>query len=288
MNLDLMFDRLVSLSPRYQRGALFRRKPGSRLTHRFRARRRTPHCRHAARLVRLQGSARLYTLLAFGALGWLMKRAHFPRAPLLVGFVLADPIERNFWLAYQLHGWTWLKAPIVLGLFALVALHLTLTFRRAYVAKKSAARTSAAAPPAPTPAQPSLTRIDLGLLLALGAAVLFTAGIILSFDFDADSRLVPLLAAVPGLAAALIILGSHLRGRTQAIAWPSRSEAVQIGLFAAAIAAIPFIGFLAAVAAYLGVLLWTRTSLRLLLIPYAAAIVLSAYGLTRVLNLSLP
>lgn len=230
----------------------------------------------------------LYTLLAFGALGWLMKRAHFPRAPLLVGFVLADPIERNFWLAYQLHGWTWLKAPIVLGLFALVALHLTLTFRRAYTARKSVARASAAAPPAPKPAQPSRSRIDLGLLLALGAAVLFTAGIILSFDFDADSRLVPLLAAVPGLTAALFILGSHLRGRTPAIAWPSRSEAVQIGLFAAAIAAIPLIGFLTAVAAYLAVLLWTRTSLRLLLIPYAAAIVLGAYGLSRVINLSLP
>ena len=231
----------------------------------------------------------LYTLLAFGALGWLMKRAHFPRAPLLVGFVLADPIERNFWLAYQLHGWTWLKAPIVLGLFALVALHLTLTFRRAYVAKKSSARTSAAAPPAPKPTQPSQSnRIDLSLVLALGAAVLFTAGIILSFDFDVDSRLVPLLAAVPGLAAALFILVSHLRGRTPAIAWPSRSEAVQIGLFAAAIAAIPLIGFLAAVAAYLVVLLWTRTSLRLLLIPYAAAIVLGAYGLSRVINLSLP
>ena len=98
----------------------------------------------------------------------------------------------------------------------------------------------------------------------------------------------PLLAAVPGLAAALFVLSSHLRRRTPAIAWPSRSEAVQIGLFAAAITAIPLIGFLTAVAAYLVVLLWTRTSLRLLLIPYAAAIVLGAYGLSRVINLSLP
>jgi hypothetical protein len=59
-------------------------------------------------------------------------------------------------------------------------------------------------------------------------------------------------------------------------------------LFGAAITAIPLIGFLAAVSTYLVVLLQTRTRLRLLLIPYAAAIVLSAYGLTRVLNSSLP
>ena len=230
-----------------------------------------------------------YTLLAFGVLGWLMKRANFPRAPLLVGFVLADPIERNFWLAYQLHGWTWLKGPIVLGLIALVVLHLALTFRRAYAARKTAARTSAAAPPVLDPGQePQSTRIDLGLLLALGAALLFTAGIILSFNFDADSRLVPLLAAVPGLAAALFVLVSHLRGRTPALAWPAQNEAVQIGLFGAAIAAIPLIGFLPAVSAYLVVLLWTRTRLRFLLLPYAAAIVLSAWGLSRVLNLALP
>jgi putative tricarboxylic transport membrane protein len=229
-----------------------------------------------------------YMLLGFGALGWLMKRAQFPRAPLLVGFVLADPIERNFWLAYQLHGWTWLKGPIVLGLIALVALHVALTFRRAYAARKATTSVSEAMPTEAPALSAPRGRLDLGLLLALGAALLFTAGIILSFDFDADSRLVPLLAALPGLAAALFVLVSHLRGRTPALAWPPQSEAVQIGLFAAAIAAIPFAGFLAAVSAYLVVLLWTRTNLRLLLIPYAGAIVLCAYSLSRLLNLSLP
>lgn len=230
-----------------------------------------------------------YTLLAFGLLGWLMKRANFPRAPLLVGFVLADPIERNFWLAYQLHGWSWLKGPIVLGLFALVTLHVALTFRRAYAARKATAFTVSTTTVTETPALSAPPgRFDLGLLLALGAAVLFTAGIVLSFNFDADSRLVPLLAAVPGLAAALFVLVSHFRGTPPAAAWPPQKEMLQIGMFGAAIVAIPFAGFLVAVSAYLIVLLWTRTSLRLLLIPYSAAIVLSALGLSRVLNLPLP
>src|SRR5690606_12216267 len=70
-----------------------------------------------------------FTLFGFGVAGWLMKRAQWPRAPLLVGFVLAEPIERNFWLAYQLHGWNWLKSPIVIGLIGVVIVHFALTFR---------------------------------------------------------------------------------------------------------------------------------------------------------------
>ena len=83
------------------------------------------------------------TLFGFGVLGWLMKRAQWPRAPLLVGFVLTDPIERNFWLAYQLHGWNWLKSPIVIGLIVIVGVHVALTIRRA-----AASRSAAQSPPA--------------------------------------------------------------------------------------------------------------------------------------------
>jgi TctA family transporter len=223
-------------------------------------------------------------LLGFGVLGWLMKRAHFPRAPLLVGFVLADPIERNFWLAYQLHGWSWLKGPIVLGLIAVVAIHLTLTFHRAYRARKT--RAAEHAPAVAAGERPS--RFDLGLLLALGATVLFAAGIILSFNFAPDGRLVPLLAAVPGLAVSLAVTVAHLRGGASTVESPPLGEALHIGLLAAAILAIPYAGFLLAVAAYLLVLLWIRTNLRLLLVPYAAAIVLGAWGIAYLLNMPIP
>jgi TctA family transporter len=227
-------------------------------------------------------------LFGFGVLGWLMKRAQWPRAPLLVGFVLTEPIERNFWLAYQLHGWSWLRGPIVIALIAVVVIHIAVTFRRALAAGNTRA---AASPAVPAPSAPSGARglrLDLDLLLALGAAVGLAAAIVRSVDFAPDSRLVPLLAAVPGLLAALALLAAHLQKRTSPSPWPPRSEVIQLSLLGAGLAAIPLAGFLPAVAAYLSVMLWMRTNLRWLLAPYAAAITAAAYGLSKAFNIPLP
>jgi hypothetical protein len=229
-------------------------------------------------------------LFGFGVLGWLMKKAQWPRAPLLVGFVLTDPIERNFWLAYQLHGWSWLHRPIVLGLIAVVAVHVALGFRRAVTASATRRGASPAAPDAAAPSAPprSGTRLDLDLLLALAAAVVLAAAIVGSFDFAPDSRLVPLLAAIPGLAAALALTAAGLRGRRAVGGWPPRSEIVQLALLGAGIAAIPLAGFLPALFVYLLAMLRTRTRLRLALVPHAGAITAAAYGLSKAFNLPLP
>ncbi|MCG8547328.1 MAG: tripartite tricarboxylate transporter permease, partial [Alphaproteobacteria bacterium] len=53
-------------------------------------------------------------LIALGLVGWTMKQADWPRAPALVGYVLAKPMEQYFWLSNQLHGWSWLLRPGVL------------------------------------------------------------------------------------------------------------------------------------------------------------------------------
>jgi TctA family transporter len=222
----------------------------------------------------------LATLFAFGMLGWLMKRSQWPRAPLLVGFVLTDPIERNFWLAYQLHGWDWLKSPIVIALIAVVALHLVLTFRRAMAGRRSAA--TAVASDASRG-----TRVDVGLVLATCAAAVFAGAMIVSLDLAFDSRLVPMLAAIPGLIAAVALIAMRLRG-AGAVPWPSSEEAKQIALLGAGIAVMPLAGFLPAVGAYLSVMLWTRSRMRLLILPYVAAIVASAYGLSKAFNIHLP
>jgi putative tricarboxylic transport membrane protein len=222
------------------------------------------------------------TLFGFGVLGWLMKRAQWPRAPLLVGFVLTDPIERNFWLAYQLHGWSWLKSPIVIGLIVVVAVHIALTVRRGIAARKAPIEQEGV----------SLSgavgrRLDLGLLLATGALVLFIGGIVLSLNLAFDSLFVPMLAAIPGLVAALALLLMRLRGRMPAVPWPPREDAKQLGLLGASIAAIPIAGFFPALATYLVVMLWSRSSLRLLILPYAAVIVAIVYGLSKAFNLRL-
>jgi TctA family transporter len=60
----------------------------------------------------------IVALLGFGILGWVMKRVHWPRPPLLLGLVLGGLIERYMFISYQRYEFNWLTRPIVLGVFA--------------------------------------------------------------------------------------------------------------------------------------------------------------------------
>ncbi len=60
----------------------------------------------------------LVALLGFGILGWVMKRAQWPRPPLLLGLVLGGLIERYMFISFQRYDFDWLTRPIVLGVFA--------------------------------------------------------------------------------------------------------------------------------------------------------------------------
>lgn len=60
----------------------------------------------------------LYTLLAFGILGWVMKMLKWPRPPLLLGCVLGEIVERYLFISIQRYGVDWFARPIVLIIFA--------------------------------------------------------------------------------------------------------------------------------------------------------------------------
>lgn len=61
----------------------------------------------------------LYVLMFFGVVGWLMKQFKWPRAPLILGFVLGDSIERYMAISISRFGMDWLTRPIVLCILAL-------------------------------------------------------------------------------------------------------------------------------------------------------------------------
>jgi hypothetical protein len=61
-----------------------------------------------------------------------------------------------------------------------------------------------------------------------------------------------------------------------------------LGLLGLGIAGIPVAGFFPALGAYLTIMLWSRSRLRLLIVPYVGAILLAVYGLSRAFNLHLP
>ncbi len=61
----------------------------------------------------------LYTLFAFGVLGWFMKQLRWPRPPLILGFVLGEIIERYMFISSGRYGWEWLLHPIVFVLLTM-------------------------------------------------------------------------------------------------------------------------------------------------------------------------
>ena len=64
----------------------------------------------------------LITFLVFGLLGYLMIRCGWPRAPLVLGFVLGNIVEINFYISTTRYGITWLLRPAVLILIVLTLL----------------------------------------------------------------------------------------------------------------------------------------------------------------------
>ncbi|MFL2547033.1 MAG: tripartite tricarboxylate transporter permease [Candidatus Rariloculaceae bacterium] len=60
-------------------------------------------------------------LLGFGLLGWAMKRADWPRPPLLLGLVLGGLLERYMFISFQRYDAEWLTRPIVMGVLAVTA-----------------------------------------------------------------------------------------------------------------------------------------------------------------------
>jgi TctA family transporter len=63
--------------------------------------------------------ADLLVTLAAGALGYLMVRFEWPRAPLVLGFVLGKLAETYLFISMARYGYSWLTQPLVLVLMAL-------------------------------------------------------------------------------------------------------------------------------------------------------------------------
>jgi TctA family transporter len=72
--------------------------------------------------------ADLFSLLAFGVLGWTMKQLRWPRPPLILGVVLGDFIERYLFISTSRYGISWMARPVVAVLFAIAIVGLVRPF----------------------------------------------------------------------------------------------------------------------------------------------------------------
>lgn len=222
-----------------------------------------------------QHAGDLVALGLFGLLGWAMKRANWPRAPLLIGFVLAQPMEKHFWLAVQLHGWRWLGAPGVLFLAAFIVAPLAYRLLRA-ASRRARETESATAPPRPQPDERvRRQRARFSLALAGGLVLVFGVALREALGLYPDSRLLPLLVIVPGLVLAAYQLTGELAGwsrddspgedpgvaEEERAALPLR-ELKQFGVLALYLAGAAVVGFHPASAVFVVASLLARARMR--------------------------
>ncbi|MCC2098188.1 MAG: tripartite tricarboxylate transporter permease [Hyphomicrobiales bacterium] len=146
----------------------------------------------------------IYALLVFGILGWLMKRADWPRPPVILGFVLGGLIERYLVITVQRYDFAWLKFPIVAALLLLTLIGIL----RPTIAALMASRKRRA----------EGVRMKLGAMkpedrgdavFGLLVVALFAAALVISWTWEFDAKLMPATVAWAGLIFALM----HIVGR---------------------------------------------------------------------------
>jgi len=75
--------------------------------------------------------------LIFGFLGYGMKRFNYPRAPLILGFILGELAEDYLHKSLGVWGFSFLKRPVVLILLGMVILSLSFTIWKSYQEKRA-------------------------------------------------------------------------------------------------------------------------------------------------------
>lgn len=229
-------------------------------------------------------------LLTLGIVGWFMKHADWPRAPVLVGFVLAGPMEQYFWLTNQIHGWSWLARPGVLAIAAIIVLPLLwrlVTARRNKLAEADA-----------TPLQePGEDDRRVGttasrLVLSVLAVLVFAYAAVETSGFRQNARLLPLLSIVPGLALALLVLVREVRAylkHRDAFTIDALNEYPVAGMLLGYGAAIALVGLDIATLVFLLFVLIRFARMRLVTaVIYTAVLIAAINGMFDLMRLSPP
>jgi putative tricarboxylic transport membrane protein len=149
----------------------------------------------------------LFTLMIFGMVGWLMKRLGWPRPPMVLGLVIGGIFERYLYISTSLYGAAWMLRPVVLCILVLVAWAL---FRplseivRSVIAELRQVGTHK-------------LRISASAAFTVGIIVFIIIAILLSNDWPAAAKPVPLTACYMALTAATLNLVNELFGKEQAV-----------------------------------------------------------------------
>ncbi|ALB04093.1 tripartite tricarboxylate transporter permease [Kocuria palustris] len=146
-----------------------------------------------------------YLMLLLGIIGWACKITNIPRAPFLIAFVLAEPLERYYFLTVNaFEPGQWMTRPfVIVVLVILLGAAIVPAFRRAR--RGTSAEATQVSEKSDLAVPPFVDMIISGLGLAFFGVIL---GI--SSGFSESGQLFPLAVGVAGIALALLSLGRDI------------------------------------------------------------------------------
>lgn len=170
----------------------------------------------------------LWVMLVLGVVGWVLKSTGFPRAPFLIGFVLAIPLERYYFLTDSLYnGIGWMARPGVLVFLAILVAPGVWALVKRVRARGSRDADDGHRHEDEEEGEAELADSTWSLVTAVAAVAVFAAALVVSSGFSPDARLVPRLVAIGGLALGGLLLTQELRIRragSLAVGWPSSAR----------------------------------------------------------------
>ncbi|GAB3071145.1 tripartite tricarboxylate transporter permease [Nocardioides zeae] len=230
----------------------------------------------------------LWIMVALGVAGWLLKATDFPRAPFLIGFVLAIPMERYYYLTANLYdGAGWMLRPGVVVFLAVLVVPVLWALFKAWRKRRATldeGHRSEEVLEGGDELEGSLANSVWSLSVAAVVVGLFAGAWLVSGSFSEEARLMPRLVATGGLVLGLVLLVQELRARSggrRGPRWtPDVTTAVRtfvlMGVF---LGLVVVVGYLAAVLLFVpGFLLYVaRASVRTsILYPIILGVVLLA------------
>ena len=157
------------------------------------------------------------TMLLFGALGWVMVQADWPRPPLILGLVLGGLAEQNLFLSMDNYGLGWLGFPSVIALFALIALGILYPLFQKWRAKRNEPLYQQV--PGAAALQPKETGpVSIWLpVFSLFVVALFAWALWQAWDWDLRPGLFPWVVGFLALPLALLQLNLDIAGAVKTI-----------------------------------------------------------------------
>ncbi len=158
----------------------------------------------------------LIVLAAFGALGWIMKRLSWPRAPLILAFVLGGLVESYLFISQLRYGFGWMAQPLPALALVVIAFLLLRPLAVRFLPGWRRRQAEVAAPsgtPAATAAHGTRGEMIADSLLWGGVIAVMLYVYFSSAGWAAPARMLPQAVAIAGLIAAAGFVVFRLMGR---------------------------------------------------------------------------